>query len=59
MGRAKSLRQLSDANGIVQFQTICPGWYRGRTTPIRFKVHLANRSLLMAYAVTNYGRAKR
>jgi protocatechuate 3,4-dioxygenase beta subunit len=30
--------QVSDANGIVRFQTIFPGWYMGRTTHIHFKV---------------------
>jgi protocatechuate 3,4-dioxygenase beta subunit len=31
--------QTTDANGQVQFTTIYPGWYRGRTTHIHFKVH--------------------
>jgi protocatechuate 3,4-dioxygenase beta subunit len=30
--------QLTDSNGRVQFQTIFPGWYRGRTPHIHFKV---------------------
>jgi protocatechuate 3,4-dioxygenase beta subunit len=30
--------QHSDDNGIVSFRTIYPGWYRGRTTHIHFKV---------------------
>ncbi|WP_196760779.1 dioxygenase family protein, partial [Streptobacillus moniliformis] len=30
--------QVSDKNGLVTFQTIFPGWYRGRTTHIHFKV---------------------
>lgn len=30
--------QTSDANGLVRFQTIFPGWYPGRTTHIHFKV---------------------
>ena len=29
--------QVTDANGSVQFQTIYPGWYRGRTIHIHFK----------------------
>lgn len=29
--------QRTDKNGIVAFQTIYPGWYRGRTTHIHFK----------------------
>lgn len=31
--------QTTDANGQVQFTTIYPGWYRGRTVHIHFKVH--------------------
>ena len=31
--------QISDANGLVQFQTIYPGWYEGRTLHIHMKVH--------------------
>lgn len=30
--------QVTDANGTVQFTTIFPGWYQGRTTHIHFKV---------------------
>jgi protocatechuate 3,4-dioxygenase beta subunit len=30
--------QVTDGNGQVQFQTIYPGWYRGRTIHIHFKV---------------------
>ena len=30
--------QVSDGEGEVQFQTIYPGWYPGRTTHIHFKV---------------------
>ncbi|MEK1854030.1 MAG: intradiol ring-cleavage dioxygenase [Phyllobacterium sp.] len=30
--------QHADENGIVSFKTIYPGWYRGRTTHIHFKV---------------------
>lgn len=30
--------QVTDANGSVQFTTIYPGWYRGRTVHIHFKV---------------------
>lgn len=31
--------QVSDAAGRVTFQTIYPGWYRGRTVHIHLKVH--------------------
>jgi protocatechuate 3,4-dioxygenase beta subunit len=30
--------QMSDANGGVQFVTVYPGWYQGRTTHIHFRV---------------------
>ncbi len=30
--------QVTDANGTVQFTTIYPGWYQGRTPHIHFKV---------------------
>jgi protocatechuate 3,4-dioxygenase beta subunit len=31
--------QVTNASGIVDFVTIYPGWYPGRTTHIHFKVH--------------------
>lgn len=34
--------QLTDANGIAEFETIYPGWYPGRTTHIHFKVHTSS-----------------
>ena len=33
--------QLTGSDGRVQFQTIYPGWYPGRTTHVHFKVHLS------------------
>jgi protocatechuate 3,4-dioxygenase beta subunit len=30
--------QVTDANGVVQFTTIYPGWYPGRTVHIHFKI---------------------
>jgi protocatechuate 3,4-dioxygenase beta subunit len=30
--------QVTDARGSVQFQTIVPGWYQGRTVHIHFKI---------------------
>jgi protocatechuate 3,4-dioxygenase beta subunit len=30
--------QITDANGLVTFQTIVPGWYAGRTTHIHLRV---------------------
>jgi len=38
--------QATDADGIAQFITIYPGWYRGRTAHIHFKVHLSSKTLL-------------
>jgi uncharacterized protein (TIGR03437 family) len=32
--------QITDSNGAVEFQTIYPGWYTGRTTHIHYKVRL-------------------
>jgi protocatechuate 3,4-dioxygenase beta subunit len=32
--------QLTDANGLAEFQTIYPGWYRGRAVHIHMKVHV-------------------
>src|SRR5262249_26844172 len=32
--------QITDGNGSVQFQTIYPGWYSGRTVHIHFKIRL-------------------
>lgn len=32
--------QVSNARGVVEFQTIYPGWYPGRTPHIHFKVRL-------------------
>ncbi len=36
--------QVTDANGGVQFTTIYPGWYRGRTVHIHFKVRAKAKS---------------
>lgn len=38
--------QMADARGIVHFATIYPGWYRGRTTHMHFKVWLSERQVL-------------
>ena len=38
--------QVTNADGIVEFTTIYPGWYRGRTVHIHTKVHLDTSTLL-------------
>ena len=38
--------QVADSNGIVQFTTIWPGWYRGRTVHIHLKVHIDRSTVL-------------
>ena len=39
-GRKKFLRgyQVTDENGAVQFTTVYPGWYSGRTVHIHFRI---------------------
>jgi protocatechuate 3,4-dioxygenase beta subunit len=38
--------QFADADGVVAFDTVYPGWYRGRTPHIHFKVFLDETTLL-------------
>ena len=38
--------QVTNSDGIVEFKTIYPGWYRGRTVHIHAKVYLDDRELL-------------
>ena len=38
--------QVANADGIVEFTTIWPGWYRGRTTHIHVMVHVSNQRVL-------------
>jgi protocatechuate 3,4-dioxygenase beta subunit len=38
--------QITNADGIVQFRTIYPGWYPGRTPHIHVKVHVDRRTVL-------------
>lgn len=40
--------QVADANGIVRFTTIYPGWYVGRSPHILVKVHVDKRTVLTA-----------
>ena len=41
-GGRKFLRgyQITDADGVARFQTIYPGWYRGRAVHVHFKLRL-------------------
>lgn len=38
--------QLTDSTGVATFETIFPGWYRGRTTHIHYKVFLDEKTVL-------------
>jgi protocatechuate 3,4-dioxygenase beta subunit len=54
-GRSDDMRflrgaQVTNADGVVEFQTIYPGWYQGRATHIHFKVHLNNKTVLTSQA---------
>jgi len=39
-------RQVCDAAGMVEFRTIYPGWYPGRTPHIHFKAFVDDRSVI-------------
>ncbi|WP_116951198.1 intradiol ring-cleavage dioxygenase [Jiangella endophytica] len=38
--------QVADADGIVRFTSIYPGWYRGRTVHIHVRVHVDQQTVL-------------
>lgn len=38
--------QETDANGVVNFNTIFPGWYNGRATHIHIQIHLGNEEVV-------------
>ena len=38
--------QITDANGLVEFVTIYPGWYPGRTVHVHIKAYTDQRSLV-------------
>lgn len=38
--------QVTDASGGVTFQSMYPGWYRGRTTHIHIKVHVGSSTVV-------------
>lgn len=37
--------QLTDASGVVEFKTVYPGWYHGRTVHIHVKVHAGGKQV--------------
>lgn len=44
--------QATNSDGIVEFKTIYPGWYSGRTTHIHLKVHLDKQTVLTTQLFT-------
>ena len=38
--------QVTDVNGLVEFETIYPGWYPGRTVHIHFKIYTGERRFI-------------
>jgi protocatechuate 3,4-dioxygenase beta subunit len=44
--------QVTNKDGVVEFRTIYPGWYRGRTVHIHAKVHLDKRTVLTTQLFT-------
>lgn len=38
--------QVTDADGVAEFETIYPGWYRGRTAHIHFKAYTGEQSFI-------------
>jgi protocatechuate 3,4-dioxygenase beta subunit len=38
--------QVTNSDGIVEFTTVWPGWYRGRTIHIHAMVHFSNERVL-------------
>ena len=38
--------QVTGADGVAQFVTIYPGWYRGRTVHVHVKVHIGNNQVV-------------
>src|SRR5258707_51779 len=37
--------QFSDAHGETEFRSVYPGWYRGRTTHVHFKIFIDDRNM--------------
>lgn len=44
--------QVTNSEGVVQFRTIYPGWYQGRTVHIHAKVHLDKTTVLTTQLFT-------
>ena len=38
--------QVADRNGVVQFTTVYPGWYRGRTVHIHLRLHVDRKTVV-------------
>jgi protocatechuate 3,4-dioxygenase beta subunit len=38
--------QVADRNGVVQFTTIYPGWYRGRTVHVHLRLHVDRKTVM-------------
>ena len=47
--------QITDPDGIAEFVTVYPGWYRGRTVHIHTKVHVGNREVLTSQVFFDEG----
>jgi protocatechuate 3,4-dioxygenase beta subunit len=47
--------QVTNADGIVEFTTIWPGWYRGRTVHIHAMVHVNNQRVLTTQLMFDEG----
>jgi len=45
--------QVTNAQGVVEFKTVYPGWYPGRTTHIHAKVHIDRRTVLISQLYTS------
>ena len=50
--------QATNADGIVEFKTVYPGWYQGRTVHIHAKVHLDKQTVLTQPALLRRGRQR-
>lgn len=51
--------QFTDARGVVGFRTVWPGWYRGRTPHVHYKVFLDDRTLLTSQLFFPDGASER